>query len=164
METRSSTTRYDAFISYSHQDSEFAQSLVYAMRGFFGFRRADALRIFLDSETLTAAPRLSEELEHNLEVSRHLVLLASPSSAASPWVQVELDWWISHSRLDRLIIVLTDGTITKLPDGGIDPRRVARRRRDDDRRDRGGAAAAADLGSDGADRDDDDVHRPGQHG
>ena len=94
------------------------------MRGFFGFRRAEALRIFLDTEALTAAPGLSAELVRNLAQSTHLVLLASPSSAASPWVQVDLDWWISHSRLDRLVLVLTDGTIDPDPAGaGIDPAR-----------------------------------------
>src|SRR5688572_2516221 len=46
----------------------------------------------------------------------------------------------------------------------VHPRGLAGHRRNDDRRHRRGAAAQADVESQGPHRDDDHVHRPGQHG
>src|SRR6476620_1388924 len=71
--------------------------------------RARSLRVFRDTASLTANPDLWASIEDALGASRWLVLLASPTSARSPYVQKETDWWLTHKSADRLLIVLTGG-------------------------------------------------------
>ncbi|MEX5709866.1 TIR domain-containing protein [Parafrankia sp. FMc6] len=105
--------RYDAFLSYSHAlDGRLAPAV---QRGLHRLARrwyrARALRVFRDKTSLAASPDLWGEIERALEQSRYLILLASPTAAASPWVRRETEWWQSHRSSDTLLIALTDGTL-----------------------------------------------------
>lgn len=104
---------YDAFISYSHAwDRDVAQALQRALQGFGRpWYRPRSLRLFRDETNLTASPHLWRDIEQGLRRSRWLVVMASPSAAASPWVRQEIGWWLTHRSADTLLLALTDGTL-----------------------------------------------------
>jgi tetratricopeptide (TPR) repeat protein len=105
---------YDAFISYSHaKDKPIAAALqaVVQRLGKPWYRRR-ALRVFRDDTSLSATPQLWPSIEQALGQSRFLILLASPESAASPWVGKEIAYWLEHKSADTLLIALTGGTLT----------------------------------------------------
>jgi WD40 repeat protein len=106
--------RYKAFISYSHsEDAAFAPSLQRALETFAKpWYRGRAIRLFRDTTNLSADPDLWASIEHALGESEHFLLLASPMASRSKWVQKELAYWRTHRDLSKLILVLTDGTIT----------------------------------------------------
>lgn len=104
---------YDAFVSYSHgQDRVLAAALQSELQRFTRpWYRARALRIFRDETNLSANPGLWPAIEQALETSSWFVLMASPSSAKSPWVKREIHWWLAHRNADRILLALTDGEI-----------------------------------------------------
>lgn len=121
--------RFDAFISYSHYaDSQFSEALEYHLERFAKpWYRLNAANVFRDETNLHASPELWGQIIGNLDNARHLILLASPESARSVWVQREITHWLtngahddpgelSRERVDpgqasRFLIVLTSGTI-----------------------------------------------------
>jgi WD40 repeat protein len=128
---------YAAFISYSHtSDRAVATALQNALHRFArGWSQRRALQIFRDESILSANPHLWGSIESALKRSRFFILLASPESARSVWVQREVAFWRAQRAADRplddVLIVLTDGKIawddtagdfdwartTALPDG-----------------------------------------------
>jgi tetratricopeptide (TPR) repeat protein len=50
-------------------------------------------------------------IEGALTQSRFLILVASPESAASPWVNKEIAYWLDRKSIDTLLIALTDGEL-----------------------------------------------------
>ena len=108
-----SEPQYDAFISYSHAvDSRLAPELQAALEGFAKkWYRRRALRTFRDKTGLSATPALWPAIERALDQSRHFVLLASPESAASVWVQREVAWWLANRSVHTLLIALTSGDL-----------------------------------------------------
>jgi len=104
---------YNAFISYSHAaDGKLAPALQAALEKFakpwYKLRNLD---IFRDEDSLSASPHLWENIKGALSTSEYLVYLASPQSADSKWVKLEIEYWLEHKSLDKLLIVLTDGEI-----------------------------------------------------
>lgn len=93
---------YVAFISYSHRDAAIGRWLHRKLEGYRLPKRlvgsegedgevpARLTPIFRDRDELPAAGDLSEKVRAALAVSRNLVLLCSPHSAASPWVAKEI--------------------------------------------------------------------------
>jgi WD40 repeat protein len=69
------------------------------------------VRIFRDETSLSATPGLWPTIERALQASDWFVLMASPSSAASIWVQKEIEWWILNRDPDRILLAHTDGVI-----------------------------------------------------
>ena len=53
-----------------------------------------------------------------MDSSEYFLLLASPQAAASHWVDQEVRHWLSKPRAERLLILVTDGTIVWDPAGG----------------------------------------------
>jgi WD40 repeat protein len=104
---------YDAFVSYSHaDDADVVRPLQSGVERFAKpWYRTRALRLFVDTASLAADPRLWSSIEGALADSSWFVLLASPGTAASPWVDREIRWWLEHRTADRLLIVLTRGTL-----------------------------------------------------
>jgi WD40 repeat protein len=104
---------YDGFISYSHAvDGRLAPELQSALQRFAKpWYRVRALRIFRDDANLAADPGLWSAIVSALSRSRWFLLLASPTAAASPWVEREARYWLENKPLDRLLIVLTDGQL-----------------------------------------------------
>jgi WD40 repeat protein len=104
---------FDAFLSYSHAaDGRLAPALQTALQsiGKPWYRRR-ALRVFRDTTTLSASPELWPAIERALERSRHFILLVSPDSAASPWVDQEVGWWRAHRESATCLIALTAGEL-----------------------------------------------------
>src|SRR5712691_2146081 len=104
---------YDAFISYSHaKDKPVAAALQSKVQtlGKPWYRRR-ALRVFRDDTSLSATPSLWPSIERALGQSRFLILLASPESAASKWVNKEVAHWLDHNGIDTLLIGVTDGEL-----------------------------------------------------
>lgn len=106
------TTRYDAFISYSHKDDKLGRAIQSGLRRFARpWYRKTAIRTFRDETDLAANPSLWGEIEHALSNSSYFLLLASPNAATSKWVARELEYWLTHKGCSTLLIGLTDGTI-----------------------------------------------------
>ena len=96
---------YRAFISYNRADSAIAAALAVSLsrfaRPWFAMR---AMRVFLDKNSLATDPTLSGAIDRGLAQSEWVILLASPASAASPWVCHEVAWWVAHRPLSKMII------------------------------------------------------------
>jgi len=105
--------KYRAFVSFSHEsDGRLARALESSLSRFAKpWYRIRTMRIFQDKVSLSANPSLWNSIEAALGRSEYLLLLASPASAKSRWVQRELGWWLQNRPVDRLIICLTDGVI-----------------------------------------------------
>ena len=102
---------YDAFMSYSHAaDGMLAPALQSALHRFAKpWYRLRALHVFRDKTTLAVTPSLWGAIRAALDQSTFFILLASPESAASIWVQQEIEYWLARNPPQRMLIVLTSG-------------------------------------------------------
>ncbi len=99
---RGSETRYAAFLSYSHKDAGVARWLHRRLESYRIPRRLAGTEgergpvserltpIFRDREELPAGHDLSQKVRAALSASENLIIICSPASAASPWVQREI--------------------------------------------------------------------------
>ena len=115
---RDGTFEYYAFISYSHKDKPFAKWLQKALersRIPAGLHREndDIVKkiapVFRDDTDLVNHTTVSRDLRGELERSRFLILLCSPASAKSEWVNDEVKTFISLGRIDNIIPVILSG-------------------------------------------------------
>src|SRR5580658_861351 len=111
--------RFAAFISYRHvePDRRWAKWLhtqvetyrvpkhLQRERGL----RARVGRIFRDEEELPASANLSAELEAALQQSRFLIVVCSPRTPASQWVNQEVLRFRELGRHDRVLALLIEG-------------------------------------------------------
>jgi hypothetical protein len=93
---------YVAFISYSHKDAKAGRWLHRKLEGYRLPKRLAGTQgedgevperltpIFRDRDELPAAGDLSGRVRAALAVSRNLIVICSPNSAASPWVAKEI--------------------------------------------------------------------------
>jgi WD40 repeat protein len=104
---------YNAFISYSHvADDKFASSLQTGLQKFAKpWYKKRNLEIFLDESSLSASPHLWRSITRALDQSEYLILLASPESGKSKWVNKEIEYWLQKKTIDNILIVLTGGNI-----------------------------------------------------
>ncbi len=115
-----SRQRYKAFISYSHRDRKTAEWLHRALETYRAPRAltkgrdgasTGALRpIFRDREELSAASNLSEVIRDALDRSDALIVLCSPNSAASRWVDQEVAHVIDRGDVARIVCLITPET------------------------------------------------------
>ncbi|ENZ82616.1 MULTISPECIES: toll/interleukin-1 receptor domain-containing protein [Caulobacter] len=115
-----SRQRYRAFISYSHRDRKTAAWLHRALetyrapkqlRSERGEALAGGLRpIFRDRDELSAAADLSGAIRAALDLSDALIVLCSPASAASRWVDQELAYFLATRGPGQVICVITPST------------------------------------------------------
>ena len=73
------------------------------------------MAVFRDKTSLAANPALWKAIEAALAQSDYFLLMASPESARSPWVNREVQWWLDHRSVDRLLIVVTGGELVGEP-------------------------------------------------
>ena len=104
---------YKAFLSYSHTvDSELSAALQSALHRFAKpWNRLRAVRVFRDVSSLSATPALWPSVEAALSDSEFFLLLASPEAACSAWVRREVDWWLAHRAVSKLLIIMTGGEL-----------------------------------------------------
>jgi len=110
--------RYRAFLSYSQTDERAARQLHRALEQFparalppdMRTARARPLRpVFRDRDELSASGDLSDTLRQALLSSDALVVICSPRSAASRWVNEEVATYKRTGRGDRVFAVIVDG-------------------------------------------------------
>src|SRR2546430_6771595 len=113
-----SPPRYDAFISYRHvePDRKWAIWLHTALET---YRVQQALvqkgvaprlqRCFRDEEELPASADLNNQIEQALEQSRFLIVICSPRTPQSLWVNKEVERFRELGRNDRILALLIEG-------------------------------------------------------
>jgi hypothetical protein len=107
--------KYDAFISYSRHNTDLAERISRRLRLYRPPKRAGLgnrrVTVFRDVERLTASSDLSEELVERVTSADKLVLLCSPSSAKSKYVDAEVTAFMDSKSLDLIIFVLLEGDL-----------------------------------------------------
>jgi tetratricopeptide (TPR) repeat protein len=142
---------YVAFISYSHKDAAIGGWLhrklesyrlptrLAGTQGEDGEVPARLIPIFRDRDELPAAGDLSETVRAALAVSRNLIVVCSPHSAASPWVAKEIATFREIHPDRPIFTAIVDGEPDEcfppaLREGGIEPLAADLRREGDGRR------------------------------
>jgi hypothetical protein len=74
---------YDVFVSYSHKDALFVQSLVDALE-------ARGIKAWYDGGELRVGDSFMQKIGDALEQSRYFLLVLSPDYLASQWTSFEL--------------------------------------------------------------------------
>lgn len=109
--------RYAAFVSYSSKDAPFARRLHRALETYgipaslgpisvAGARKRNRIYpVFRDREEL-AAGQLGDLIEASLRNSAALIVVCSPNGAASPWVQKEIEFFVSLGRRDKIFAII----------------------------------------------------------
>lgn len=105
---------YDVFISYSSStDSQLAKSLQEGLEKLGKpMFKPKVMSVFLDNNDLHASPNLWSSIQVALQKARYLIILASPESAGSRWVEKEIMYWNEQHGADNILIGLTAGNIT----------------------------------------------------
>ncbi|HKX74924.1 MAG TPA: TIR domain-containing protein, partial [Acidimicrobiia bacterium] len=108
------TARFDGFISYSHAaDDLLAPRLQTALQTFAKpWWKRRAVRVFRDQSSLSANPHLWSSITEALDSSQWFILLTSPEAASSQWVDREVAYWLERKGSDRILPVLTDGSLS----------------------------------------------------
>ena len=117
----SADSRYWAFISYSHADKRWGDWLHRALETYrvpkhlvgkteaFGPVPRRLYPIFRDREELSASSSLGTNIERALQQSRSLIVICSPDSATSLWVNEEIKSFKSLGREDRILALIVEG-------------------------------------------------------
>jgi WD40 repeat protein len=110
--------RYRAFISYRHveRDRKWARWLIEKLET---YRTPRALvksgapvrigHLFRDDDEIPASADLSHQIEDALRTSHFLIVVCSPDTPQSKWVQKEIDYFRSFGRGSRIFALLIDG-------------------------------------------------------
>lgn len=113
--------RYRAFISYSHQDKAWADWLHRSLESYripqrlvgqetaAGIVPRRLLPIFRDRDELASATDLGRKVNEALSESANLVVICSPHSAASHWVNEEVLAFKRLGHADRIFCLIVDG-------------------------------------------------------
>src|SRR5690348_499136 len=112
---------YRAFISYSHRDKAWADWLHKALETYRVPSRLVGTKtphgeiprrlnpIFRDREELSSSPELGAKINQALAQSENLIVLCSPASAASRWVNEEVLAYKRMGRAGRIFCLIVDG-------------------------------------------------------
>ena len=111
---------YYAFISYKSEDVEWAIWLQHELEHYhlpasFNGRtdiRQELRPVFRDIDELSAG-NLPEQIRQALKNSQNLIVVCSPQAAASPWVNQEIETFISLGRTDRIFPFIVEGNSPK---------------------------------------------------
>ena len=109
---RLNSVGHEAFISYRHGvDAEVAAAVERGLERLARpWNRLRAMSVFRDDSNLAAESDLTRAITNALDETQFLILIASPESAQSKWVDKEVIYWCDQRRAaDRLIIVVSDG-------------------------------------------------------
>jgi eukaryotic-like serine/threonine-protein kinase len=121
MNSPAHTQRYFAFMSYSHQDELWAQWLHKALETWrvpkrlvgqsttAGIIPSRLLPIFRDREELASATDLGRTVNAALAQSKNLIVICSPASAKSRWVNEEVLAFKRLGRAERIFCLIVGG-------------------------------------------------------
>ncbi len=114
--------KYWAFISYSHHDESWAKWLhesleTYSVPRSLVGRNTDkhgelpkrVFPVFRDRDELPGAADLGGKIRNALSESRNLIVICSPRSSASKWVNEEIKTYKAMGRDDRVLCLIVDG-------------------------------------------------------
>jgi hypothetical protein len=116
-----SSFRYWAFISYSHADEEFGRRLHEKLERYrvpqklvgrphsLGTVPRQLIPIFRDRDELPGASDLGAKIRTALASSRFLIVVCSPRSAASQYVDEEIRTFKMLGASDRVLAIIVDG-------------------------------------------------------
>jgi tetratricopeptide (TPR) repeat protein len=126
-----SRPRYRAFISYSHRDRKAAEWLHRALETYRaprrltttagGLSRRRLTPIFRDRDELSASSDLGEVIRDALDRSDALIVLCSPASAGSHWVDQEVAYFLKDHGLGQVICLIAPVTPSGAPLGELLP-------------------------------------------
>ncbi|MBY0421257.1 MAG: toll/interleukin-1 receptor domain-containing protein, partial [Parvularculaceae bacterium] len=110
-------TRYRAFLSYSWRDKVWGRRLHRWLESYKIPIGVDARlgpdrrigRIFRDDEDMAAAGDIGALVRRAIENSENLIVLCSPSSAQSVWVQSEIEHFRATNPQGQVFAVIVDG-------------------------------------------------------
>ena len=125
--------KYWAFISYSHDDESWARwlhtsletytvprKLVGRKTGKHGALPRNIFPVFRDRDELPGAADLSGKITTALSQSRNLIVICSPNSATSKWVNEEIRTYKAMGRDDRVLCLIIDGEPNSSDGSGSD--------------------------------------------
>lgn len=110
---------YYAFISYKHEDEKWAKWIQNKLET---YKLPSVLQresrelpsritpIFRDKTDITSGP-LKKTLSRELEASKYLIVICSPRSAKSPYVNYEVEQFALLGRQDRIIPFIVEGIV-----------------------------------------------------
>lgn len=113
---------YSAFISYNHRDVKWAQWLHKQLESYrvpkrllgrdspFGPIAKRLPPVFRDRDELGASSDLGDAVRAALDQAQNLIVILSPSSAASRWVDEEVRYFITLGRRRNIFCLLVDGS------------------------------------------------------
>ena len=113
--------KYKAFISYSHQDKKWGDWLHKALETYrvpkgrvgkepgAGVVPKRLFPIFRDREELPTSHELGKVINQALKDSSHLVVICSPRSAKSQWVNEEIKGFKRLGKADKVLCLIVDG-------------------------------------------------------
>ena len=110
--------RYDAFISYRHSELDmFVAKRIHKGLETFPVPRAVAKktgkknikRVFRDQEELPIGSDLGDNIEGALRESEYLIVICSPRTPESYWVQKEITTFIEMHGREHVLAVLVEG-------------------------------------------------------
>jgi len=116
-----SAFRYKAFISYSWADATWGNWLhrvletyrtpaaLVGKNGAHGVVPARLIPLFKDREEQAAGASISASLDAALADSEFLVVICSPRSAASQWVNHEIAWFKTNRDPSKILALIIDG-------------------------------------------------------
>lgn len=116
----SAAYRYDAFVSYRREDPDrnWAKWLVDELETYRTPRRLcrdnpqvrpRIKRVFRDEEELSATSDMDERLKEMLYDSRYLIVVCSPKSRKSEYVNQEIEWFNNLGRSQCVLLLLVAG-------------------------------------------------------
>ncbi len=117
---------YAAFISYRHlpRDTEVAKQVQKAIETYRLPKQIQTKlgspclgKCFRDEDELPASPSLPESISKALAQSRTLIVICTPETQDSPWIQREIEMFAALHGREHIICVLADGdSSTAIPD------------------------------------------------
>jgi len=113
--------KYRAFISYSHKDEKFGKWLHKALERYRVPKRLAAedsykgeiprriFPVFRDRDELPVSVDLNKNIEEALNQSEFLIVICSPNSAKSRWVNEEIRQFKAMGRENKILALIIDG-------------------------------------------------------
>ncbi len=108
--------KYRAFISYSWADAKWGKWLHHQLETYRTpaalVRKGAPARlnpIFKDREEEAAGSSIGDAVEKGLRSSEFLIVICSPNSAKSQWVEREIAFFKTHRDADKVLALIVDG-------------------------------------------------------